>query len=153
MRYVFFSFLVLFFLLISFSKALANTIKISPAYVDVTLNKAGDEKSFEISITNKTDKKIRVDFSSLDFKQTDPFGAITFLGREIGNYTYSLSSFLTFDNPFLEIDKGKKKILVVTARNREDLSPGGHYAAVIVRQTSIDESEKTIISPALSSLI
>ena len=106
MRFIIFFFLVLSFLFKPSSQVWAqqkpaNTIEISPAYVDVTLNEKGDEKSFEISITNRTDRKVRVDFSSLDFKQTDPSGALSFLGKEIGNYTYSLSSFLTFDKLIL----------------------------------------------------
>lgn len=145
-------FLILFFF-ISTTSVLAKTIEISPAFVDITLGEEGDEKSFEILITNKTNKKIKVDFSSLDFKQTDPSGAIGFLGKEIGNYTYSLSSFLTFDNPSLEINSGEKKKLTVTVTNREDLSPGGHYAAVIIRQNQSGDGKNTLVSPALSSLI
>lgn len=153
MRYLLiflFAFLLLF---VSASGVFAKTIELSPAFVDIVLERPGDEKSFNLFITNKTEKPIKVDFSSLDFKQTDPYGAIGFLGKDIGNYTYSLSSFLSFDNSFLEINSGERKKLIVTVRNREDLSPGGHYAAVIVRQVQAADRENTLISPALSSLI
>lgn len=153
MRIILVSFIVLLFLFSSVSTALAKTIEIYPAYVDIVLGDKGDEQSFDLFITNKTNKKIKVDFSSLDFKQTDPYGAIGFLGKEIGNYTYSLSSFLTFDNPSLEISSKEKKKLVVTVTNREDLSPGGHYAAVIIRQTPPEDDKNTLVSPALSSLV
>lgn len=151
--------LVLFLVFVSFaasnvaSPALAKTIEISPAYFDITVGKEGNEQSFDLFITNKTDKKIKVDLSSLDFKQTDPFGAIGFLGKEIGNYTYSLSSFLTYDKDSLEIESNKREKVVVNVVNRQDLSPGGHYAAVIVRQTPTQNSKQTVVSPALSSLI
>ncbi len=154
-------FLVFFFFLVFVSfaasnpapPALAKTIEISPAYFDITVGKEGEEKSFELFITNKTDNKVKVDLSSLDFKQTDPYGAIGFLGKEIGNYTYSLSSFLTYDKDSLEIEPNKREKIVVSVVNRQDLSPGGHYAAVIVKQTPIESNKETIISPALSSLI
>jgi hypothetical protein len=153
MRRVLLIFLVLLLFLTFVSSTHAKTIEISPAYTDITLESENDEKTFELSIKNKTDKAIRLDISSLDFKQDDPNGSIAFLGSSAGNYSYSLSSFLTYDKTSLELNPKETDKVLVTVKNRQDLSPGGHYAAVIVRQTPPDNNKETIVSPALSSLI
>lgn len=153
MKYLISIFIIFSFIFTFAPSSYAKTIGIFPAYVDITLKSDKDEQSFDLYVKNKTDKAIKLDVSSLDFKQDDPYGSVAFLGKNLGNYTYSLSSFLTYDKNSFVLPSGKQERIVVTVKNREDLSPGGHYAAVIVRQTPPDGNKETVVSPALSSLI
>jgi hypothetical protein len=134
-------------------KSFANTIQIEPAYIDVSLKQGEAEKTFELFVANKSDSNLSLDLSSIDFRQTDPYGAVSFLGKEINDYSYALSSFLSFESNNIELGPKERRRILVTVRNRQDLSPGGHYAAVILRQRSIATDDKTVVSPALSSLV
>lgn len=129
-----------------------QALRMSPAYIDVTVGTLQDEEQVEFTLENRTKHPMSIDLFSLDFQQKDELGSIGFLGREIGNYTYSLSSFLTFKNPNVELEPGEKKIISVLITNRQDLAPGGHYAAVIARLRPT-EGEVTAVSPAVSALI
>lgn len=134
-------------------KSFANTIRIEPAYIDVSLTEKDSEKTFDFFITNNSKEQISLELSTIDFRSTDPYGAIGFLGKEITDYSYALSSFLSFETNSIELDPYERKKVIITVKNRQDLSPGGHYAAIIVRQRNFEDNEKTLISPAVSSLV
>jgi len=128
-----------------------GTITIEPSLVDVTLEAASSEANIVFTLTNNGDKQITLEIFPLDFKQKDELGRIALLQENAGSYSYSLSSFLQFDTNTLELLPGEKKRVTATALNRMDLSPGGHYAAVIARL--VPEGKETAISPAVSSLV
>lgn len=129
-----------------------NTLRLSPAFVDVTLKDPMDEEIVDITLENRSNKPLSVELFTLDFNQKDEFGTVGFLGREIGNYTFGLSSFVSFENNKLEFKPDEKKTIPVTITNRQDLTPGGHYAAVIARIVG-DVPSETTVSPAVSALI
>lgn len=136
------------------AKAQTGTIQITPAYIEISLKDPQEEKSFDIEFKNNSQKNVSLEISALDFRSVGDRGGISFLGKESSTYSYSLSSFLSFDSNRIDIDKGETRILEVTVKNRPDLSPGGHYAAVIARLVNETKEENAnIISPALSSLI
>lgn len=131
-----------------------GSIQIEPAYIEVVLDEKSSEKSFDITVKNNSSKNISLDIFPIDFQSSGVRGGVTFLGQDISSYSYSLSSFLSFETNRLDIDLGEERKLTVTVRNRPDLSPGGHYAAVVARLVSDPKTSDTnIISPALSSLI
>lgn len=146
---------VLFLLLFVFcgkTFAAENSLTLSPAYVDITVKDPQEEKEVSFYITNNTKKPISLDLFSIDFQQKDEFGTIGFLGKDAKDYSYSLSSFLTFKNPNVEIAPGEKEKIDVVIVNRQDLTPGSHYAAVVARQR-IEVGQKPAISPAISALV
>lgn len=128
-----------------------GTLQVEPAYVEVTLNKDQPEETFDIFYTNNSTSPVTLDIFPVDFKQASDKGGISFLGKEANTYSYSLSSFLTFEANQLVVDPGEKRKYTVRVKNRQDLSPGGHYAAVVARVAS--EGKQTVVAPALSSLI
>lgn len=151
MRYI----LICLFLLSFFPSrvyGVENSLTLSPAYIDVVVKEAQEEKEISFYITNNTVKPISLDLFSIDFRQKDEFGAIGFLGKDTKDYSYSLSSFLSFKNPNVEIAPGEKEKIDVIIKNREDLTPGSHYAAVVARQR-IEEGQKPAVSQAISGLV
>ncbi|MBP7832289.1 MAG: hypothetical protein KA035_00785 [Candidatus Levybacteria bacterium] len=129
-----------------------NTITLSPAYIDVTLEKSQEEAQVSFFITNNTRKPLSLDLFSIDFQQKDDLGTIGFLGKDADNYSYALSSFLQFENPYITVEPGEKEEVKVTIQNRQDLTPGSHYAAVVARE-AILEADKPSVAPAISGLI
>lgn len=132
----------------------SSGIVANPAFIDVVLEQPKEEKQIEISYSNNSNQTITLEFFALDFRQKDEFGTIGFLGEESKSFSYSLSSFLQFETNALVLEPHEKQILKVLVQNREDLSPGGHYSAIIARQkTEIVQGSDAQVAPALSSLV
>jgi hypothetical protein len=125
-------------------------LEVNPAYVDISIGEPDTSKKVTVSYKNTGSVPLTLEIFPIDFKQTADSGQISFLGSQSGTYSYSLSSFLSFDKNILEVAPHSTEKVTVTITNRPDLSPGGHYAAVVARDTS--QRGDTVISPALSSL-
>jgi len=145
-------FLIPFFLLPNKIHASEGSIEVDPAYLEKILDQPEQEESIVLTYKNHSKKNITLEIFAVDFKQQNERGGISFLGKEAGSYSYSLSSFLSFESNHLDIEAKKEAKLRISIKNRLDLSPGGHYAAVVARFINESKDENTI-SPALSSLI
>ena len=127
---------------------------VSPAYLEVVLEHPNDEKKVELTFNNNSAHAVALSIFPLDFKQKDDNGVISLLGQDAGSYSYSLSSFLSFESDSLTLDPYEKRIFTITAKNRQDLSPGGHYAAAVATiKNENTASEAAKLAPSLSSLI
>ena len=132
------------------------SLEVKPAYVEMVLKKPLEEKDIELTFINHSQDTLKLEIFPIDFKQQDPTGLLSFLGKEASQwYSYSLSSFLSFETNLLLLNPGEEKIFTIKAINREDLSPGGHYAAVVARIISRPQAKRntSVLSPAVSSLI
>ena len=149
--------LILLLLLLPFTvhaQSPSGAIRAEPAFTEVVLNQPDEEKTIAIEYKNESTSPVSLELFPLDFKQQDETGVISFLGKDAGSFSYSLSSFLTFPVTTLELQPQEKKVIQIAVKNRPDLSPGGHYAAVIARQRNDQRSQSdTSISPSLSTLI
>jgi hypothetical protein len=133
--------------------AAEGTLQLSPAYVEVTLDKPDETKQIQIFLTNNTSHQITLQMSPIDFKQKEPEGITTFIGQD-ESYSYSLASFLSFESDTLVLEPGEKKPFTVQITNRKDVSPGGHYAAVVAKlATDAHTGGATYLAPGVSSLI
>ncbi|MBP6882500.1 MAG: hypothetical protein KBC15_03025 [Candidatus Levybacteria bacterium] len=129
-------------------------IQVSPAFLEVDITKPGERKEVSVQVTNKTAREVTLDIYPLDFRQKDEFGSIGFLGLD-NSYSYSLSSFLSFATRQLILKPGETRDIVATITNRDDLSPGGHYAAVVAKEASSKErvDDMTSVSPSIAALL
>lgn len=129
-------------------------LEISPAIIEIILENPEEEKEIELELKNTSDQTLSLELFAIDFRQQDLTNSIEFLPIGQKDYSYSLVSFLTLATNQLTLGPNEEKKVVVTVKNRDDLSPGGHYAAIVAKL--ISESEKqglTKVSPALSSMI
>lgn len=134
--------------------ATKGTLEVAPAFIDVTLAKPGEEKKIPITYINHSDKSIRLQLFTIDLKQKDSNGIPSFINESGTSLSYSLSSFLRLETESVSVDPNEKRIVNVSALNRDDLSPGGHYAAVIARVMSDEPTAgKTTVSPSVSTTI
>ena len=144
-----------FFLFAEVNPSIASTkgITVSPAFTEVILKK-GESKVAEVTIQNNTKETVTFELFPLDFRQGGDFGEISFLGQDSESYSYSLASFLSLETSQVTVEPSGSEQIKVTVEDRESLSPGGHYAAVVGRIVQEnDKSDNTIISPSVSSLI
>jgi hypothetical protein len=131
-----------------------GSIEAYPVFADVVLENPQQNKEIIFSYKNNSTGVINLELFPIDFRQADRTGALSFTGAESGSFSYSLSSFLSFESNTLQLDPGEKKDFRVTITNRDDLSPGGHYAAVVARLVTEETStSQAQIAPSISSLI
>ena len=156
MRYIFILFIIFLISPIKIYAQGTGGINVNPAFIDVEVEDPLERKVFQITYKNNGTDIIELEIFPVDFTQTDERGTIGFLGREAGSYQYSLSSFLSFETNSVILDPGETKSINTTVSNRKDLSPGGHYSAIvgrIVPNESTTSATTTKIAPAVSSLV
>ena len=129
------------------------SLTVQPAYQEVEIPE--NEASIETSITlkNPSDVAQQMELFAFDFKQTDHFGSIGLLNGFTGQYAHTLASFLSFEKDSLIIDAHSEEKVIIKVENRATLSPGGHYAAIVVRAVEEQGPSQQKIVPAISSLL
>jgi hypothetical protein len=130
---------------------------ISPAVVEVTVNQKDLEQSFVLNISNYTAQSAVFKLSVVDFGSLEASAGVAFFGFEkttIDN-KYSLASWIRLEKDAFVVDPGKIIPVKITIVNRESLSPGGHYGAVLVKmdQENVDGQKSVGITQSYASLI
>lgn len=108
-------------------------ITLSPAIINVDLDKNLVSTSFKISVGNDSDKPAELSLSSLDFKSLNQSGGVAFVGA--GN-RYGLANWLSFPQKSITLKPHSSQAVTIKVNNRADLSPGGHYAAILFKDTA-----------------
>lgn len=139
------------------AKANAQDVKgigLTPALQELTLQEGQASTDFSISLSNSTDAAIDLRLLVYDFGALDESGGIAFLGRagrETTKYGLRLWASLEKDRVYLE--PGESESVKITVNNRENLSPGGHYGAIIVSAAGEGGEESIAVMPAASTLV
>lgn len=120
-----------------FAEGNIQGLSISPMFQEVSLdanNKDDRIKTFPIDVSNTTDSLITLRLSLFDFGSLDESGGVAFLGAEENfEKKYSLASWMSLDRDAIALGPGEKQTVIVSVENRESLSPGGHYGAIIFK--------------------
>ncbi|MGE5042118.1 MAG: WxL protein peptidoglycan domain-containing protein [Candidatus Levyibacteriota bacterium] len=127
-----------------------ENVSLSPAYQEVIFSDE-PEKTIQFTLTNNTKKTFEFELNPVNFAPADQNGGLKFFEAEKSSYLFSLVSYMQLESPKIQLEPGEKKTIPVTIMNRQDLSPGGHYAALVVRQVPI--GEQTQVTEAVSALI
>ncbi len=145
-------FLILFLLCFSVKVSFASeNIALTPAYQEVDISEKESQKKISFTLFNNTSHSSQFELSPVNFAPNDPNGGIKFFEAKQSSYLFSLASYLQFESTNFILEAHEKKEIPIIIENRQDLSPGGHYAALIVKQ--IPGEGETKISPAISALI
>lgn len=133
-------------------------ITVSPAAQQLALSKDQNSLTFDTGIANNTPDSVIVQLSALDFTGLNQNGAIRFLttsSQEKANPHY-LASSLSFVLPEFSLAPYQTTNVPVIINNANQLSLGGHYAAIIykVSNAPIIGNKNTVnIHEAVSSLV
>lgn len=147
--------LLLFLLSSRGSSAGENLIRVQPAYQEAVLEQQQAIHGLNLTYTNLTNEILNLELIPVDIKQVDPNGRV-FL-HEAGTYhpTYGLSAYITLDADIVTIAPQAEATVEILINNSVDLSPGGHYAAIVARQKLQNTTlvGQQYVLPAVSSLI
>ena len=134
----------------------ASGITISPAFQEITLSPDKPSAAFTFSVTNNTSEPYEFALSVTDFGSLDESGGVLFIGEAEKqlNYRYGLSSWITLEKDRIVVEPKSTQKVPVSVINKESLSPGGHYGAVLITPTGTpDRPTKVQVNQVLSSLL
>lgn len=149
---------LLFGLFLAFPQAvLAGGFSVTPFSQELTLR--DEEKSFfNVSIQNEGAVSTTLHLTPIDFGSLDASGGAAFLGIQ-GNPEahYALAPWIELDHEEVTLAPGQSETVQGWVLNRVDLSPGGHYGAILFREkdrTSSDSGANYIaVDQAFASLL
>lgn len=155
---VLFAIATLLFTVRNTTVAAVGGLSIGPFLQEVTLEKGQAESSFTVTVTNTTATELPLRLTVVDFGAADEAGGINFLpSADNLERRYGLASWMKLEKDVLVLKPGTSQQVRVTVENRESLSPGGHYGAVVFRMdTSSNSGEiqpKVNFTKAVSTLV
>lgn len=104
-----------------------------PFFTDIRID-GEPEYPFSLEVGNTTEEPIVFRLEFIDFGSLDESGGIAFLGEESDvEKRYGLTPWLSAERDVVTVFPGEKETIRLSVMNRESLSPGGHYGAVLFR--------------------
>lgn len=106
----------------------------TPPFEQIDVQAADVQKTFSISLTNNTKSTQTLRLSVVDFGSLADTGGLVFIG-EANDFEkkYGLANWLTLEKNQITLEPGETQTLKVTVDNRQSLSAGGHYGAVLFK--------------------
>ncbi len=134
-----------------------NGVMMSPPFADVEIAKGDLEKDLVIELTNQSQTTITLNLSVVDFGSLDESGGVAFLtgNSQPGDRKYALASWMSLEKDWVVIDPGKKETVKVAILNKESLSGGGHYGAVLATLKTEEKPKADMVgfNQALATLV
>lgn len=123
-------------------------ITLSPAIVNIELAPYQQKATFKIHIENNQTTAVSLTTASLDFKSLNETGGVAFIGANANQlqHKYGLANWLSFPAQALNLKPGQSQSVDVEVDNRTDLSPGGHYAAVLFNNAANSGAKNNKVS-------
>lgn len=114
-------------------------LTVSPPFLDVELNSNLSEQNLQVELKNNGDNPLHLSLSLVDFGPLDESGGVAFLGADFNNFNewsanYGLAKWLNLEVNSLELAARGAATVQVTLLNKDSLSPGGHYAGLLVSE-------------------
>jgi hypothetical protein len=131
--------------------AQSGGITVTPSIAHIDL--ATDAPEYELTYANNTKSEINLVLSVQNFTELEESYRIDFLtGKDVTNYKYSLSSWISFENKNLQLAPGEKKsVKVFIDKNR--ITKGGHYASILAEIQAPESKQQVNVKAVLSSLL
>ncbi|MDO8241292.1 MAG: hypothetical protein Q7T51_04925 [Candidatus Moranbacteria bacterium] len=133
----------------------AKGFSITPFFREVVLSENSRVEKFELEVVNSRDFPAVFRISALDFGSLNETSGVAFAGSQDLNSKYNLASWISLERDAIVLAPGEKQIVRGTVENKEVLSPGGHYAAVVFKMENDgnDAMSNVDLRPSVASLI
>lgn len=129
---------------------------VTPMVQEVVLDDGEAEETYVATVTNETGTLATFELSVIDFGSLDESGGVAFLGAtgDLGE-KYALASWMQPEASEVTLRPGETRSIKVRIENRETLSPGGHYGALVFKNTSlaVPDVPSVAINQIFSSLV
>lgn len=128
------------------------SVTVEPAFSELIIKETDATASSSFRIKNNTDTPLEFTLHPFDIRQTDEKGNIAFYDKPVGNQ-FTLATFIRVPSESLRIEPGKSTVVPIIVTNSQDMSPGGHYGAIIARFSPVKADSGQKIVPAISSIL
>lgn len=132
-------------------------VTISPAFQQISLSADQSSQTFDFTVTNNSSEAYEFALSVVDFGSLDDTGGVLFAGNAEKqlSYRYALSPWVTLEKDRVVVAARATEKIPITIVNKESLTPGGHYGAVLVTPTDTGSGSdrKVQIDQVASSLL
>lgn len=148
--------IVALFLLISrpvICWAAPSGISISPAFSQVQLAQGEEKQTVQIEITNQTENDSTFVLQAVDISQMDSDGNVQLVEKPVEGNALAFAQYISITPERLTVRAKATEKILVEIRNDQSLSPGGHYAAILLKGTDIRASTGQTVIPALTSFV
>ena len=130
---------------------------VSPPFTDMEIGSGDIQKYFDLELKNNGAGTLMVNLSVVDFGTLDESGGVAFLttSKEPGDRKYALASWVSLEKDWVIIEPGKTEKVKITILNKQSLSAGGHYGAVVatIKTESKVSKDYVGLNQSLASLI
>jgi hypothetical protein len=131
----------------------AGGLTLSPTLKDITLGPGLLETTSEVVLTNNTAQTVRAKLKLVDLKALGEFGGTSLQQAGLPD-SYNLANWMSLPGgDSVTINANQTVTVKVAIANRPDLTPGGHYGAVIVSADSEGVKGNVNISQQVVSLL
>jgi hypothetical protein len=110
-----------------------NSLAISPAIEQVSLNKGQTSVSFNAQVINSSTVPLIVQIDTSDFTALGNNGSVAFINQGAGENLHGLKKWLKPSLNELILQPGTKQIVPISIVDTSSLAPGGHYGAVVFK--------------------
>lgn len=132
-------------------------ITVTPFLQNISIDPGKPATTFSLSISNDSDSSRDMSLSVLDFGTLNDSGGVAFSGSQVNSFAkrYGLAKWLSLSQSKLQLGPHQKKTVTATIKNSADLTPGGHYAAIMIsaEATGISGANGIGLNQTLSSLV
>lgn len=135
--------------------AAQSGITISPAFQMVTVASGSAEQPVSFKITNNRPVSQSLSFAVRDFNTLNESGGLFFVGTNPTalQKKYGLAKWIELPAAHVDVAAGQTIKINASVLNLPDLSPGGHYGALMISLGNGASSGKVGLQPIASSLL
>lgn len=132
----------------------AGGLTVSPPLKEITLGPGLISTNFDVTLKNTTGVAVLASYKLVDLKSLGQYGGNTLDKAGLPD-SYDLTSWMSLTHSDKQrVANGETATIQVKIDNRSDLSPGGHYGAVIITTTPEDgKSDSISLNQQIISLV
>lgn len=126
-------------------------ISVTPSIVHIDLSV--DPAEYTLTYTNNFNSDVVLKLSAKDFTALEDSYQLEFLNQnQDQNYKYGLSSWISFENPYLDLSPHETSTVKVFI-DKQKITRGGHYASILAEVTQPQTTKDIGVQAVISSLL
>lgn len=131
-------------------------LTVTPFLQNIAIDPTSPTTTFKVQVLNDAKYEQKLVLSAIDFGSLDETGGVAFAGASHNELIkkYGLSPWLSLDKNELTLKAGERVDITATIKNDDSMSPGGHYAAILVSTKARGDSKNNInLQQTVSTLV